>query len=212
MKPPPFFSIFHPLQTPPKFRSDLWPEFPAPPPPTTTYFRVFRPTPATIAESEHGRAKTGTGETSSKGGSKGKSKDPLFRLLNREDRKTYDFLVSNKRQVKSTKFLHRESFVSLGVLDGVQALFNNIGWGQFFHNRAATYVEPTLEFLTTFNPEEEAQTVTFQMLGEKRSLPHRVVNALMGTPVDNLYYQQDPWTGNFNEHYFWQQITNEPQY
>ncbi|CAI9288965.1 unnamed protein product [Lactuca saligna] len=157
-------------------------------------------------------AKTGTGATSSKGGSKGKSKDPPFRLLNREDRKTYDFLVSNKRQVKSTKFLHRESFASLGVLDGVQALFNNIGWGQFLHNRAATYVEPTLEFLTTFNPEEEAQTVTFQILGEKRSLPHRVVNALMGAPVDNLYYQQDPWPGNFNEHYFWQQITNEPQY
>ena len=133
------------------------------------------------------RAKTGTGATSSKGGSKGKSKDPPFRLLNREDRKTYDFLVSNKRQVKSTKFLHRESFASLGVLDGVQALFNNIGWGQFLYNRAATYVEPTLEFLATFNPEEEAQTVTFQMLGEKRSLPHRVVNALMGTPVDNLY-------------------------
>ncbi|CAI9297302.1 unnamed protein product [Lactuca saligna] len=158
------------------------------------------------------RAKTGTGATSSKGGSKGKSKDPPFRLLNREDRKTYDFLVSNKRQVKSTKFLHRESFASLGVLDGVQALFNNIGWGQFLHNRAATYVEPTLEFLTTFNPEEEAQTVTFQILGEKRSLPHRVVNALMGAPVDNLYYQQDPWPGNFNEHYFWQQIINEPQY
>ncbi|CAI9270866.1 unnamed protein product [Lactuca saligna] len=154
----------------------------------------------------------GTGATSSKGGSKGKSKDPPFRLLNREDRKTYDFLVSNKRQVKSTKFLHRESFASLGVLDGVQALFNNIGWGQFLHNRAATYVEPTLEFLTTFNPEEEAQTVTFQILGEKRSLPHRVVNALMGAPVDNLYYQQDPWPRNFNEHYFWQQITNEPQY
>ncbi|CAI9265702.1 unnamed protein product [Lactuca saligna] len=158
------------------------------------------------------RAKTGTGATSSKGGSKGKSKDPPFRLLNREDRQTYDFLISNKRQIKSTKFLHRESFASLGVLDGVQALFNNIGWGQFLYNRAATYVEPTLEFLATFNPEEEAQTVTFQMLGEKRSLPHRVVNALMGAPVDNLYYQQDPWPENFNEHYFWQQITNEPQY
>ncbi|CAI9260680.1 unnamed protein product [Lactuca saligna] len=154
----------------------------------------------------------GTVATSSKGGSKGKSKDPPFRLLNREDRQTYDFLISNKRQVKSTKFLHRESFASLGVLDGVQALFNNIGWGQFLYNRAATYVEPTMEFLVTFNPEDEAQTVTFQMLGEKRSLPHRVVNALMGASVDNLYYQQDPYPGNFNEHYFWQQITNEPPY
>ncbi|CAI9270798.1 unnamed protein product [Lactuca saligna] len=34
----------------------------------------------------------------------------------------------------------------------------------------------------------------------------------MGTPVESLYYQQDPWPGNFNEHHFWQQITNEPQY
>lgn len=84
------------------------------------------------------RAKTGTGATSSKGGSKRKSKDPPFRLLNREDHNTYDFLVSNKCQVKSIKFLHRESFASLGVLDGVQVLFNNIGWHQFLYNRTAT--------------------------------------------------------------------------
>ncbi|CAI9259207.1 unnamed protein product [Lactuca saligna] len=50
------------------------------------------------------------------------------------------------------------------------------------------------------------------MLNETRSLPHRVVNTLIGTLVDNLYYQQDPWPGNFNGHHFWHQITDEPQY
>ncbi|CAI9281532.1 unnamed protein product [Lactuca saligna] len=109
-------------------------------------------------------------------------------------------IFSFQISVKSSK--QNSSIGNLFLVDGVQALFNNIEWGQFLHNRAATYVEPTLEFLTTFNPEEEAQTVTFQILGKKRSLPHRVVNALMGAPVDNLYYQQDPWPGNFNEHYF----------
>ncbi|CAI9269642.1 unnamed protein product [Lactuca saligna] len=112
---------------------------------------------------------------------------PPFRLLNRENRKTYEFLTSNKQQIKSTKILHRESFEDLGVLEGVQALFDNIGWGQFLHNRVATYIEPTLEFLSTFKPDDEVKTVTFQMLGENRSLPFRVVNALMGTPVDHMY-------------------------
>lgn len=73
------------------------------------------------------RAKAVTRPTSSKGRSKIKSNNPPFRLLNRENHKTYELLTSNKRKVNSKKFLHRESFEALGVLEGVQALFDNIG-------------------------------------------------------------------------------------
>ena len=107
------------------------------------------------------RAKTGLEPSSPMGVSKSKSNDPPFRLLHRENRKTYDFLISNKRKVKSTKFLHWESFEALSVLEGFQALFDNIGWGQFLHNRAATYIELALEFLSTFHADDEMKTDTF---------------------------------------------------
>ncbi|CAI9283976.1 unnamed protein product [Lactuca saligna] len=144
-------------------------------------------------------------------GQKVNPRTPLFCLLDRENHRVYEFFTSNKCQIKSTKFLHRESFVSLGVLEGVQALFDNIRWGQFIHNHAATYIEPTLELLSTFKPYDESRVVTFQMLGENRTFPYRVVNSLMGTPVDHTYAHQDPWPEAFNEHYFWRKITHEPR-
>lgn len=98
------------------------------------------------------------------------------------------------------------------MLEGVQTLFHNIGWGQFLHIHVATYVEPTLEFLSTFHPDEETNSITFQMLGENRSLAFQVVKALLGSQVNHTYNNQDPWPANYNEHNFWQQITHELRY
>ncbi|CAI9277406.1 unnamed protein product [Lactuca saligna] len=157
-------------------------------------------------------AKASVKPSSSKGGPKGKSKGPPFRLLDHENPMIYEFLTSNKEKIESTKFLNRESFEALGVLKLVEALFDNIRWGQFLHNRATTYIEPTLEFLSTFKPYDKSRVVTFKMLGGNRTFPYRVVNALMGTPVDHTYSHQDPWSEAFNEYHFWQKITHEPWY
>ncbi|KAL4582344.1 hypothetical protein LXL04_006891 [Taraxacum kok-saghyz] len=79
---------------------------------------------------------------------KGSSKDPNAPKLPNVQSKTY-FEILSKRAVKSTKFPCHDTLTTLGIRDGVIALFQNIGWGNFLNLREQTFQVPTYEFLAT---------------------------------------------------------------
>lgn len=53
---------------------------------------------------------------------------------------------------------------SLGMLNGVTALFENIGWGNFLFLYAKTFKHPNREFLASMIRDNDEKTTQFQIL------------------------------------------------
>ncbi|KAL4574266.1 hypothetical protein LXL04_021094 [Taraxacum kok-saghyz] len=100
----------------------------------------------------------------------------------------------NGRKIKPTKFLHRPSMTDLGLLDGLEALFSNIGWSGFLNLNARTYEVPTKEFLATFSRDDNARLVKFRLQGRLRCFSYEELNEFMGCATTGLvsHGQEDP--------------------
>ncbi|KAL4570160.1 hypothetical protein LXL04_025811 [Taraxacum kok-saghyz] len=124
--------------------------------------------------------------------------DPLnstFRNADNNDK--FHSFEENSRKIKPTKFLHRPSMTDLGLLDGLEALFSNIGWSGFLHLNTRTYEVPTKEFLATFSRDDNKRLVKFRLQGRLYCLSYEDLNGFMGCPTTGLvsHGQEDPAHG-----------------
>lgn len=112
-----------------------------------------------------------------------------------------------ERPVKPTKFLCRPSMATLGVLEGVIALFQNIGWGDFLNLCAPTYRLPTLEFLATLTRDTSTQTLRFCVQGKAHELTYSQLNGFMGTPTEGTFPEGVDYPSEINFLTMWTQIS-----
>lgn len=149
--------------------------------------------------------KRGAGPSTSHGSDEGFTEPtPVFKnkLMNSH----YKAIVN--RSVKPTKFVCRDSFVTLGVFDGVRALFANIGWENFLNHWALTYHTPTLEILASLARDDDARILTFRFAGTAYRLSFERLNEHMGTPArGNHCHIHSCAVEGYNENEFWQRIS-----
>ncbi|KAI3766999.1 hypothetical protein L2E82_17080 [Cichorium intybus] len=114
---------------------------------------------------------------SSKGSKSGEPKEPTLHFGGRTQKNKFKALQD--REVKPTRFMHADSFQTLGVLGGVVALFQNIGWGPFLNLHAYTFETPTREFLSSFERNDNERRVTFRLQEMPLSLAYDDMNRIM---------------------------------
>ncbi|KAI3515814.1 hypothetical protein L1887_14719 [Cichorium endivia] len=147
---------------------------------------------------------------SSKGNKSGEPKEPTLHFAGRTQKNKFKALQD--REVKPTKFMHADSFQTLGVLGGVFALFQNIGWGLFLNLHAYTFETPTREFLSSFERNDNERRVTFRLQGVPLSLAYDDMNRIMGTPTENISTPTNPNFEDFDEDDFWFSISGKESY
>ncbi|KAI3520194.1 hypothetical protein L1887_09464 [Cichorium endivia] len=147
---------------------------------------------------------------SSKGNKSGEPKEPTLHFAGRTQKNKFKALQD--REVKPTKFMHADSFQTLGVLGGVVALFQNIGWGLFLNLHAYTFETPTREFLSSFERNDNERRVTFRLQGVPLSLAYDDMNRIMGTPTENISTPTNPNFEDFDEDDFWFSISGKESY
>ncbi|KAL4584400.1 hypothetical protein LXL04_009000 [Taraxacum kok-saghyz] len=105
---------------------------------------------------------------------------------------TFDPLNPTFPHARHSEAFHK--FEENGLLDGLEALFSNIGWSGFLNLNARTYEVPTKEFLATFSRDDNARLVKFQLQGRLRCFSYVELNEFMGCATTGLvsHGQEDP--------------------
>lgn len=85
----------------------------------------------------------------------------------------------SKREIRQTKFYHKESMRWLRVHDDMANLFHIIIWCSFLILSDRTYIEPMMEFLSTFVRDDETEILTLRLQGQAHRLTYKRLDYIM---------------------------------
>jgi len=126
---------------------------------------------------------------------------------NDEQRDRYNVLV--KRKIACTRYMDNTVLEALGLNDDFNWMLEQVGWTHFFNLRYPTYVDLTLEFLSSIECNilqgegcTEGQ-ITFRLLNIDHSFDLAQFNAIFGLPAGG--YRKPP--PEFHDSYFWSLIS-----
>jgi len=98
------------------------------------------------------RNKSTSGKASSRGSGSGAPPPgpaPIVFKENDEQAARYSYL--RRREIFPTRYLDEPSLITLGLLEDVEYMLNNVGWSKFATMKYDTYELITLEFLSSVN-------------------------------------------------------------
>lgn len=169
--------------------------------------RRKRPTPSTSGSQPARRARRAEEQCSSIPPPVVNTFGIIFDSTEQRDR----FEVLAHRSIAATKFADIPALRSLGLLDGVRALFHSLGWADFLFCEANTYSRLTLEFLSSFRM-PTATSIAFRLFNVERHLTFTELNNIFGWRTDGVIGPTDKYPREFNESSFWRSITGLPTY
>ncbi|KAL4591667.1 hypothetical protein LXL04_004637 [Taraxacum kok-saghyz] len=114
-----------------------------------------------------------------------------------------------EKSFEPTRFISAPALIQLHILDGVRALFQNIGWGGLFDIAKGYYLKPTCEFLSSVHLADEG--MQFRMVSRDYHMSYDQLCAIISAPTDDTFGPTDNLTG-YNPAIFWCQITRLREY
>ncbi|KAL4587302.1 hypothetical protein LXL04_000171 [Taraxacum kok-saghyz] len=124
-----------------------------------------------------------------------------------EQRDKFDKFL--EKTFEPTRFISAPALTQLHILDGVRALFQNIGWGGLFDIAKGYYLKPTCEFLSSVHLADEG--MQFRLVSRDYHMSYDQLCAIISAPTDDTFGPTDNLTG-YNPAIFWCQITRRREY
>ncbi|KAI3737147.1 hypothetical protein L2E82_27142 [Cichorium intybus] len=116
-----------------------------------------------------------------------------------------------QRQFVSQKFAHPDSLRDMFVFDGVQTLFNNIGWTNILNIHAPSYTRPPQEILSSLNYADDI--LSFRLNNHTYRIHADQISELVGQDLSRTVdiYKVKPHS-KYDPSNIWGAITDQDDY